>query len=41
MTASAYREDIERALSSDMNGHLVKPVNIDDVMRTLADVPLA
>jgi CheY-like chemotaxis protein len=37
MTANAYREDIERALDSGMNGHLSKPVDIDAVMQTLTD----
>ncbi|MDR0863167.1 MAG: response regulator, partial [Oscillospiraceae bacterium] len=35
MTANAYKEDIDRALASGMNGHLSKPINIDDVMGAL------
>jgi signal transduction histidine kinase/ActR/RegA family two-component response regulator len=31
MTASAYKEDIDRALAAGMNAHLAKPVNINDV----------
>jgi signal transduction histidine kinase/ActR/RegA family two-component response regulator len=37
MTANAYREDIERALEMGMNGHLAKPIDIDAVMRMLAE----
>ena len=37
MTANAYREDIERALAAGMNGHLAKPIDIDAVIRVLAD----
>jgi CheY-like chemotaxis protein len=35
MTANAYREDIERAKEAGMNGHLAKPLNVDDVMLAL------
>ena len=35
MTANAYREDIERALESGMNGHLAKPVDFDMLMQLL------
>jgi signal transduction histidine kinase/ActR/RegA family two-component response regulator len=31
MTASAYKEDIDRALAAGMNAHLAKPININDV----------
>jgi CheY-like chemotaxis protein/nitrogen-specific signal transduction histidine kinase len=34
LTANAYKEDVEKALDSGMNGHLAKPVDIDD-LRTL------
>ena len=37
MTANAYREDIERALDVGMNGHLSKPIDIEDVKRLLAE----
>lgn len=37
MTANAYREDIEHALASGMNGHLAKPVNIAEVIALLAE----
>jgi signal transduction histidine kinase/ActR/RegA family two-component response regulator len=35
MTANAYREDIDRALASGMNGHIAKPINIDEVIKSL------
>ena len=35
MTANAYREDIQEALSSGMNGHIPKPIDIENVMQTL------
>ena len=36
MTANAYNEDIERALSAGMNGHLSKPINMAEILKTLA-----
>ena len=36
MTANAYREDIEKALQSGMNGHISKPIDISAVLRTLS-----
>jgi signal transduction histidine kinase/ActR/RegA family two-component response regulator len=36
LTANAYKEDIDRALESGMNGHLAKPIDIGDVMKALA-----
>ena len=35
MTANAYKEDIDHAIESGMNGHLPKPINIEDVMSVL------
>jgi signal transduction histidine kinase len=35
MTANAYKEDIDKALASGMNGHLAKPIDIEEVMKTL------
>ena len=37
MTANAYKEDIEKALASGMNGHLAKPIDINAVMKLLAE----
>jgi len=38
MTANAYKEDIEKALASGMDGHLSKPIDINAVMHTLASI---
>jgi Signal transduction histidine kinase len=38
MTANAYREDIECALESGMNGHIAKPIDIKVVIRTLVEL---
>jgi signal transduction histidine kinase len=37
ITANAYREDIQRALDAGMNGHIAKPINLQAVMRILAE----
>ena len=37
MTANAYREDVEKAMEATMNGHIAKPVQIDQVMRLLSE----
>jgi len=37
MTANAYREDVNHAIESGMNGHLSKPVDIDAVKKLLYD----
>ncbi|MDL2234874.1 transporter substrate-binding domain-containing protein [Christensenellaceae bacterium OttesenSCG-928-L17] len=36
MTANAYREDVERAYAAGMNAHLAKPIDIGEVLHTLA-----
>ena len=38
MTANAYREDIDRAIASGMDGHLPKPIDINAVKRLLAEM---
>jgi PAS domain S-box-containing protein len=38
MTANAYREDIDKALGAGMNGHISKPIDLDTLLRTLADI---
>ncbi|MDR0831811.1 MAG: response regulator [Bacillales bacterium] len=38
MTANAFREDIDRALASGMNGHIAKPINFVGVLRTLKEI---
>ena len=35
LTANVFREDIEECLKAGMNGHLGKPLNIDDVITRL------
>ena len=35
MTAYAMRGDAERSIQEGMNAHLTKPVNLEDLMRTL------
>jgi CheY-like chemotaxis protein len=37
MTASALAEDRERALASGMNAHIPKPLNVGQMLRTMAD----
>jgi CheY-like chemotaxis protein len=37
MTANAYREDIDKALSVGMNGHVAKPIDINTVLRVLRE----
>ncbi|MCL2834754.1 MAG: ATP-binding protein [Treponema sp.] len=37
MTANAYKEDIEKALQSGMNGHLAKPIDFNMVLKTLKE----
>ena len=38
MTANAFEEDKQEALKSGMNGHIAKPINIDNLMNTLKRV---
>ena len=37
MTANAYREDIEMAFASGMNGHLSKPIDVNAMMKMLSE----
>jgi len=37
MTADAYKEDIDKALDSGMNGHLAKPIDVTAVMKMLTE----
>ncbi len=36
MTANAYREDVDRAIASGMNGHLAKPINVAALFTAVA-----
>ena len=36
MTANAMADDIDRCLSSGMNGHISKPINVTEMFRTMA-----
>ncbi|MDL2214111.1 response regulator [Clostridia bacterium OttesenSCG-928-O13] len=38
MTANVMREDIQKAFDSGMNGHLAKPISMDDVYKTLSEM---
>ena len=38
MTANAFEEDRKNAVKSGMNGHISKPIYVDDLMRNLSDV---
>ncbi|MDR1351733.1 MAG: response regulator [Treponema sp.] len=37
MTANVFREDIEKCLEAGMNGHLGKPLDMDDVLGSLRE----
>ena len=36
MTANAFAEDVQASLDAGMNGHLSKPIVIDEVIKTIA-----
>ena len=38
MTANAFSEDVAKAKEVGMNGHIAKPIDIPQMMRTLAEV---
>jgi len=38
MTADAFTDDIRRCMEVGMNAHIAKPLDIDDMFRTIADV---
>lgn len=38
MTANAFEEDKKQAFEAGMNGFIAKPININTLMRTLADI---
>ena len=36
MTANAFAEDVQASLDAGMNGHLSKPIVIEEVVKTIA-----
>ena len=38
MTANAFTEDINKAKEAGMNGHIAKPINVDDMVATIKEV---
>ena len=38
MTANAFEEDKQKALSVGMNGYIAKPIDMDKVIKTLSNV---
>lgn len=36
MTANAFAEDVQASLDAGMNGHLSKPIMMDEVIKTIA-----
>ena len=38
MTANAYRDDVENAIDAGMNAHIAKPIDINIVLATLAEI---
>jgi CheY-like chemotaxis protein len=37
MTANVFREDVEKCLAAGMNGHVGKPLDINEVLRKLRE----
>ncbi len=37
MTANVFKEDVERCLAAGMNGHLGKPLVVEEVVNALAE----
>ena len=38
MTANAFSEDVQKALAAGMNGHIAKPIDVNDMADTLREV---
>ena len=36
MTANAFAEDVQASLDAGMNGHIAKPIVIDEVIKAIA-----
>ncbi len=37
MTANAFEEDRQKALEAGLNGHIVKPINVDNLIEVLKE----
>lgn len=40
MTANAFQEDVEKAMTAGMNGHIAKPIDVNILYKTLANIVL-
>ena len=38
MTANAFKEDIDAAVSASMDGHIAKSIDVDNMLKTISDV---
>ena len=38
MTANAFSEDIKKSHDLGMNGHVAKPINMDELLKTISDI---
>ena len=38
MTANAFNDDVQKSLLAGMDAHTTKPINLDNVCHTVADV---
>ena len=38
ITANAFAEDVQAALNAGMNGHIAKPIQVDKLLSTLAEM---
>ena len=38
MTANAFSEDVRKAHDAGMNGHIAKPIDVDNMMNVLREV---
>lgn len=36
MTANAFAEDVQASLEAGMNGHLSKPISVDEIVKTIS-----